>query len=162
MPATGPQALIATGTPILRQGTAEHHPNNPVSSIPLSQTATSLTRTKVAHFPLVWVNRNPSQSIRNDLRCGFWLQGPCCHHRWQQHQMKDTDYCLSLSCSRPSSIRHTPVAACWHAGSFKYAFISHTGLSTQQTILPYNPASHSTDCFCPLQKYLSSQVPLCC
>lgn len=68
---------------------------------------------------------------------------------------------VSLSHSRLSSIEHTPVAACWHSASFKYAFIPHSRLSTQQTILHYNPASHSPDCCCPLQKYLRSQVSLC-
>lgn len=75
MPATGPQALITTCTPILRQGTAEHYPNNPVSSAPQSQTVTLLTLTKVARSPLVWVNRNPSLNIKKDLNFRFLVVG---------------------------------------------------------------------------------------
>lgn len=110
--ATGSDPCI----PVLRQGTAELYPNNPASSVPRSQTAASLTSTKAAHFPLVWVNRNPSQSIRNELSFRFWWQGPCCQRRGQQHQTKETIYHLSSSHSKPSSIKtHSCccLLACW-------------------------------------------------
>lgn len=122
LPATGPRALIPARIPILRQGTAELYPNNPASSVPGSQTATSLTPTKVAHFPLVWVNRSPSQSIRNEPSFRFWWQGPCCQRRGQQHQTKETVYHLSSSRSRPSSIKTHSCCCLLACCSFKVCF----------------------------------------
>lgn len=133
----------------------------PSAAVPQSQTVSPLlTLAKIAHFPLVWVSRNPSQSIRNYL-FQILVTGTLLSYEELQFQMKEMISDVSLSHSRLSSIEHTPVAACWHSASFKYAFISHSRLSTQQTILHYNPASHSPDCCCPLQKHLRSQVSLC-
>lgn len=158
MPATESQALVTACTPTQKEGTADHSPDNPISCC--STVSPLLTLTKIAHFPLVWVSRNPSQSIRNYL-LQILVTGTLLSYGEHQFQMKEMISDVSLSHSRLSSIEHTPVAACWHSASFKYAFIPHSRLSTQQTILHYNPASHSPDCCCPLQKYLRSQVSLC-
>lgn len=141
------------------RGNPDHSQTTPSAAVPRSRTAPLLTLTKVADFPFVWVNTNPSQSIRNYL-FPILVVGTRLSYK-EQFQLKETICGVSFFHRRPSSIGCTPVAACWHPASFKYAFISHTRLSTQQTILLYNPASHPPDCCCPLQKYLRSQVSLC-
>lgn len=131
----------------------------PSAAVPWSQTVPLSTLTKIALFSLAWVNRNPSQSIRNYL-FQILVAGILLSYREQVSDERDDLWCLLLP-SVPPSIGHTPAAACWHPASFKYAFISHTRFSTPQTILHYNPASHSPACCCPLQKYLRSQISLC-
>lgn len=129
MPATGSRALITACTPPSGKELQITPQATPSAAVPQSRTAPLLTLTKVAHFPLVWVNRNSSQSIRNNL-FQILVAGALLSYGEQQFQMKDTISGVSFPHNMPSSTGHTPITACWYSASFKCAFISHTRLST--------------------------------
>lgn len=166
MPATGSQALITACTPTQREGTADHSPDNPISCCSTISDSSFINSDKSCSLsPCLSKSFPKYQKFQFFCFSEFLFQilvaGILLSYGERQFQMKEAISGVSFSLTRPSSTGHTPTAACWHSPSFKYAFISHTRLSTQQTILHYNPASHSPDCCCPFQKYLRSQASLC-